>query len=186
MRRLVVLLVALAVVVSGLFFATGSPGTRAQGSAEANKDLVRQMYAAYNAGDWNALDKVAAADVVDHNPAPGQAPGLAGVKQTLMGFRAAFPGNVIIDDLVAEGDKVTDRVHLEGTHAGEFFGVPATGKPVTLEAIEIWRIKDGKIVEGWHVEDLLGVLIQIGALPAPGGPAASSAAATPTAGTPTP
>jgi SnoaL-like polyketide cyclase len=89
--------------------------------------------------------------------------------------------DVVIDDLVAEGDLVTDRVHLDGTQTGDFFGVPATGKPIHIEAIEEWRIADGKIVEGWHVENLLQVLIQVGAIPAPGAEAAPSPAASPSA-----
>jgi predicted ester cyclase len=60
--------------------------------------------------------------------------------------------------------------------SGDFFGVPATGKPVHIEAIEMWKTKDGKIVEGWHVENLLQALIQIGAIPAPHGAAESPVA----------
>jgi predicted ester cyclase len=87
----------------------------------------------------------------------------------------------VIDDLVAEGDLVADRIHLDGTQTGEFFDVPASGKPVYIGAIEEWRIAGGQVVEGWHVENLLQVTIQIGAIPVPGGEAASSPEAPPVA-----
>lgn len=178
MRRAMPLATAVILVLAGLLLA-GPSDARGQGSLEANKDVLRQLYDAYNAGNWAALDTMIAADAVDHDATPGQAPGRAGVIQQLMGFRAAFKGDVVIDDLVAEGDLVADRVHLDGTQTGAFFGVPATGKPVHIEANEIWRITDGKIVEGWHVENLLQVLIQLGAVPSPNGPAATPMAATP-------
>lgn len=164
MRRLVVVLSLLGAM------AAGAPTTAfAQDSAEANEDLVRQLYDAYNGDDLDALDTIVAPDIVDHNAAPGQAPGLEGVKQALAGFRAAFSGDVMIDDLIASGDEVADRIHVDGTHTGAFFGIPATGKPVHIEAIEIWRIQDGQIVEGWHIENILQLLIQVGAVPSPGG-----------------
>ena len=68
-----------------------------------------------------------------------------------------------------------------GPHVGDFFGVPATGKSVHYEAIEMWKTKDGKIVEGWHVENLLQVLIQIGAIPAPSSASKAYPTASPTA-----
>ena len=164
MRRFVVALSLLGML------AMGAPATAfAQDSTEASKDLVRQLYAAYNADDLAALDAILAPDIVDHNASPGQAPGLEGVKQSLAAFRSAFTGHVVIDDLIASGDEVADRIHVDGTHTGAFFGIPATGKPVHIEAIEIWGIQDGKIVEGWHIENILQLLIQIGAVPSPGG-----------------
>jgi predicted ester cyclase len=168
----------------GLGLALAGRGQAAAGqesSAESNEGLVKQLYAAYNAGQWAALAAVVAADAVDHDAVPGQAPGLAGIKQQLQGFKAAFSGEVVIDELVSEGEWVTDRIHLDGTHTGPFFGIAATGKPVHIEAIEMWRTKEGKLVEGWHVENLLQVLVQIGAIPAPGGTPAAGAAASPPA-----
>lgn len=150
-------------------------------TSESNEELVRRMYAAYNAADWTALDAVFAADVVDHDATPGQVPGLAGITQQLMAFKAAFAGEVVIDELVSEGVWVTDRIHLDGTHVGAFFGIPATGRPVQIEGIEMWQIRDGTIAAGWHVENLLQVLIQIGAIAAPGGAPLASPAASPTA-----
>jgi steroid delta-isomerase-like uncharacterized protein len=141
--------------------------------------VIRQLYAAYNAGDWAALDPIIASDVVDHNPAPGQTPGRAGVSRALQAFRSAITGPVVIEQLIASGDQVAGRITQDGRQTGAFFGVPATGKPVHIEAIEIWRIQHGQIVEGWHIENILQLLIQIGAVPSPSGRAATPVAATP-------
>jgi steroid delta-isomerase-like uncharacterized protein len=165
----------------GLALAARAVPAAADEAGERNEGIIRTLYAAYNAGAWDALAEVIATDAVDHDAAPGQAPGREGVTQALMGFKAAFTGDVVIDELVSEGEWVTDRIHLDGTHAGAFFGVPATGKPDHIEAIEMWKTKDGQIVEGWHVENLLQVLIQIGAIPAPGVAPAARPEASPTA-----
>jgi predicted ester cyclase len=155
------------------------PSAAQETSSETNEGIVRKLYAAYNAGAWEALAEVIAVDAVDHDAVPGQAPGLAGITQQLMVFKAAFSGEVMVDELVSETVWVTDRVHLDGTHTGDFFGIPATGKSVHIEAIEMWKTKDGKIVEGWHVENLLQALIQLGAIPAPDGAPAASPEVTP-------
>lgn len=157
-------------------------GAVRQGDAAAAKDVIRQVYAAYNAGDWDALDGLIAADVVDHNAVPGQAPGLEGVKRALMAFRAGFTGDITVDDLIVEGDRVVDRIHFDALHTGEFAGRAPTNKHVSVEAIELWRIEGGKIVEGWHIENLFGLLTQIGVLPNVGG-GSSATMATPAAAT---
>jgi len=72
-----------------------------------------------------------------------------------------------VQDLIAEADKVVDRWTQTMPHSGEFKGIPATGKQVTVTGINIVRIADGKIVELWHREDALGLLQQLGAIPVP-------------------
>jgi hypothetical protein len=81
---------------------------------------------------------------------PGQPAGLLGLKQAVGEFRAAFPdGEMVVDDLVAEGDRVVARVTMSGTHRGEYAGMPGTGRAVRAEGIEIFRVAHGKIAEGW-------------------------------------
>jgi predicted ester cyclase len=81
---------------------------------------------------------------------PGQAPGLPGLKQAVGLFRAGFPdGKMVINELVAEGDKVVARVTLNGTHTGEYFGRKGTGQNVTADGIEIFRVSGDKVCEGW-------------------------------------
>lgn len=119
-------------------------------NTEAHKALVRRIYDAFNTGGVDLLDEVVAADFCDRDPLPGQAPGLAGLKQAVGLFRAAFPdGEMVVEELVAEGNKVVARVRLEGTQNGEFGGTPPSGKAVSAEGIEVFRISGGKVVEGW-------------------------------------
>ena len=82
--------------------------------------------------------------------------------------RVAFPDfHHTVEDLVAEGDKVVPRLTLRGTHQGDFQGLPPTGKQVTFSGINVMRLEDGKIVEHWSIGDTLGMLQQLGAIPAP-------------------
>ena len=85
-------------------------------------------------------------------------------------MRSGFPDfQVTIEDLfAAEGEKVVLRFTFRGTHQGEFLGVAPTGKRVTMAGIDIFRIADGKIVELWGQEDVLGMMQQLGAIPEPG------------------
>ena len=83
-------------------------------------------------------------------------------------FLAAFPDlHVTIEDVVAEGDRVVVRTTYTGTHQADLQGIPATGKTVSESAITIFRLANGKIAEGWLVADNLGLMQQLGVIPAP-------------------
>lgn len=83
-------------------------------------------------------------------------------------FYAAFPDfHLTVEDMVAEGNRVAVRWSFRGTHQGELMGLPATGRQVTASGITIQRFADGTIVEGWTNFDVLGMMQQIGAIPAP-------------------
>lgn len=142
-------------------------------STEENKAIARRLYETFNravsTGDMSLLDQVLPADAVDHNPSPGQAPGLEGVKQVFGQFRAAFPDfTLTVEDMIAEGDKVVSRLTVRATHKGDFQGIPATGKMVTQTGIDILRVAGGKVVERWGEFDNLGLLQQLGVIPPPG------------------
>ena len=142
-------------------------------SAEETKALVRRGYEAINellrTGDATALERLAAAEFVDHNPSPGQGPGLRGVVQSFAELRSAFPdAQLSVEDMIAEGDKVATRVTFRGTHRGAFMGLAPAGKRVTQTGIDIVRVAGGKAVERWGSFDDLGLLQQLGATPAPG------------------
>jgi steroid delta-isomerase-like uncharacterized protein len=114
------------------------------------KSIVRRYYDAFSTGGGDLLDEVVADDFLDHDPMPGQPPGLVGLKLAVNSFRTAFPdGEMVVDELVAEGDRVVARVTMSGTHRGEYAGMPGTGRAVRAEGIEIFRLADGKLVEGW-------------------------------------
>jgi predicted ester cyclase len=84
-------------------------------------------------------------------------------------FRGAFPDlHLHIEDEIAEGDLLTTRWAGHGTHQGELMGIPATGKEVTVGGINISRIADGKIMERWEEFDMMGMMVQLGVVPAPG------------------
>ena len=86
------------------------------------------------------------------------------------GFMAAFPdGQGTTEELVAEGDRVVERCITRGTNKGPFMGAPATGKQIAIESISIYRLANGKIVEHWGQHDGIGLMMQLGMMPAPGG-----------------
>ncbi len=144
-------------------------------SAEENKALIRRFFQAIDdgckTGNADILDEFLAPDFVEHNPFPGLPPTREGWKQAFEGFVAGAPGYHVIEDLIAEDDKVVGRITAYGTHTGDLFGIPATGKPIRVSGIAIWRIRDGKIVEHWHETDQMDLMHQLGVLPPPEHPA---------------
>lgn len=104
---------------------------------------------------------------MNHSPLGGQTSDREGLRQTVAALRDAFPDlHPTIEDMVAEGDRVVLRDIVSGTHQGAFAGIPPTGKRVMVTRIGIFRVADGKIVEYWSVVDMLGMMQQIGAIPA--------------------
>ena len=133
--------------------------------AETAREVARR-----GAGD----DELIAEDIVYHGPAMlGEVRGREGFKQLLGVFRAAFPGfETEVKQLVAEGDVVAAWHTHRGRHTGEFAGVPPTGKAVEVDGLELLRVRDGRIAAFWHMDDFLGLMQQLGAVPAPGQPGA--------------
>jgi steroid delta-isomerase-like uncharacterized protein len=117
-----------------------------------------------NRKNLTIIDSDMAADFVDHEAAPGLAPGRAGVHQFVSGLHQLCPDmHVTIEDMIAEGDRVVVRNTWRGTHTGPLFGIPPTGKSFVLKGIVIWRIRDGRICERWATLDQLGLRQQLGA-----------------------
>ncbi len=114
----------------------------------------------------DVLDEIFAPEFVDHTVVPGQAPGVEGLKQFFAMMGAGFPDfRAVVEDVIAEGDKVAIRFTFNGTHQGEFMDIPPTGRRVTMSGIDILRVVDGKVVELWGQEDVLGMMRQLGAVP---------------------
>ncbi|OFW01866.1 MAG: hypothetical protein A3I61_02430 [Acidobacteria bacterium RIFCSPLOWO2_02_FULL_68_18] len=132
--------------------------------SEANKARLRRFYdEVFNKGNLAVMDEMAVANFVDHNPSPGQLPGLEGVKQMFAAMRTALPDmRVTVEDMVAEGDKVAAHVTLRATHGGEFMGIAPTGRGITARIADIVRFADGKAVERWGVEDMSDLLQALG------------------------
>ena len=143
-------------------------------STEQNKALVRRlMEEVFNRGNTSLVDELFAPDFVEHEELPpGIPPGREAVKQLPTIFRRAFPDfKITIDEVIAESDKVVVRSTWStwsGTHKGEFMGIPPTGKSVSFGVIDIIRIAGGKFVEHWGQMDNMGMMQQLGVIPAPG------------------
>ncbi len=130
-----------------------------------NKAMVRRtMEAIWNQGNFAVADERFASDYVGH--APDKIEGPEGVKQFVSAIRNAAP-QIQIEDQIAEGDTVVTRWTAGGKHTGEFQGIPPTGNQVSITGITVFRIANGKIVEGWTNADRLGLMQQLGAVSAP-------------------
>ena len=133
-------------------------------STDANKALVRRAIG-YNHGATEDATEIFAPDFVAYMP--GQPPmDRAAFEHFVAGFGVGFPGYTYeIHDQIAQGDIVFNRITWRGVHGGEFAGVPATGRPIELSGINMFNVKDGRIVEQRAELDFFGLLQQIGALP---------------------
>ena len=131
-------------------------------------DVVRRnVDAVQNGGDFAVFDEIFADDFVDHTPQQGVPADKDGVRMLYIGLRAAFADfHAEIHWQTVEGDKVTTFKTYHGTHAGDFLGVPATGRKVHFDTIDVFRVRDGRLVDHWGIADLLGLLIQLGRLSA--------------------
>jgi steroid delta-isomerase-like uncharacterized protein len=138
-------------------------------SAEENKAIVRRFWGVWEEGNIDLVDELLAPDYINHTPAtPDQPTGPEGVKGVVTMFRSAMPDlRVVIEDMIAEGDKVAVRYTLEGTHDGELFGVPPTGHRLSIKSIAVERVSDGKIRDHWRITDSLDMMQQLGVIPAP-------------------
>jgi steroid delta-isomerase-like uncharacterized protein len=149
---------------------TTSPWERRDPVSEENKEKVRRVLEeAFGQGKVEVIDEVLHSDFVcyDPNSEAGEVRGAETIKGEIGYFRQAFPDFFWrVEDQVAEGDKVVSRYTMGGTHQGEFFGVPATGKRVEITGIQIDRFDEsGELVEEWPEYDLLGAMRQMGAIP---------------------
>jgi steroid delta-isomerase-like uncharacterized protein len=139
--------------------------------AEDNKEMMRRVLEeGFGEGKVEVLDEVLHSDFVcyDPNSESGEIRGAETIKGEIEYFHNAVPDlSWRVVDQIAEGDKVVTRWEASGTHQGEFFGVPGTGKRIEMSGIQIDRFDEesGKLVEEWPEYDLLGAMKQIGAIP---------------------
>lgn len=136
-------------------------------SAEENKAIIRRFFeVGPSKGNLAAANELLSPKFSLHTPLPS-APGVQGIDDIITTCRMAFEHlNVIVEDMIAEGDKVAARFTAHGIHKGSFMNLPPTGRPITMTGIEIFRIEDGKIVELWAEANLLGLMVQLGIIPA--------------------
>jgi predicted ester cyclase len=139
-------------------------------SIEENKAVANRLIEeVVNKGNLDAIDDLVDANYLWHGAPPGLVPGIEGLKKFFPTLHAGLPDwHDIIEDMIAEGDKVVVRITARGTHKGEFMGIAPTGKQVTITGILIYRIVAGKIVEEWFEHDMLGLMQQLGVIPSIG------------------
>jgi predicted ester cyclase len=137
-------------------------------TADIQRTVERIPLEVLNNGDFGLLDELVATDFVEHSPQPGVPPTREGFKQTVIALKTAFPDlRYTIDGAIACGDQVVHRVSATGTMTGDFMGMPATSKRATWTEIHIGRVVDGRLTEHWGLVDQLGMLVQLGIVPAP-------------------
>jgi len=128
-------------------------------SLEKNKAIVRKAIEAINKQDLSLLDDLVAPNYFDHIAKQGQEL----IKQLIVMLYKGFPDyHATIEDIIAEGDKVWARVTYSGTHTGDYLGFAPTGKTISYNSVTIKRLVNGKMVEGWTVNDMLDFFKQLG------------------------
>ena len=138
--------------------------------AEENKALVRRYVEEFvDRSNFDLSEEMFAPNFVRYDAGSDQVSAIEDLKHFFAMLHSGFPGfQSTIEDLLSEEDKVALRFTFHGTHQGEFMGIPPTGKEVTMPGIDLLRIADGKIVEMWNQEDVLGMMQQLGVIPASG------------------
>jgi steroid delta-isomerase-like uncharacterized protein len=134
-------------------------------NARGSKRIIEEVF---GGGDYDLAHKLVAADAIGHDPArPEPVRGPDGLIESARGYRDAFPDlRLTANQSIAEGDYVATRWTAVGTHKGDLFGIAPTGKQSTVTGISIDRWADGKIVESWTNWDTMGLLQQLGVMPA--------------------
>src|ERR1700748_89960 len=126
-------------------------------TAENKKVIAAFVEDVITQGRLNRADDLVALDFVELDPLPGQQQGREGLKDVIGGMRAAFPDlHWVVDEMVAEGDKVVSRFTWTGTHRATFMGIPSTDKKVTVKGVVIDRLGDGEMVGCRVQEDTAG------------------------------
>jgi steroid delta-isomerase-like uncharacterized protein len=130
-------------------------------------DRQRRFIEVFQVGrDYAVGDALIADNMVNHTPTPGLPPDKAGTIAFHQGLHGGIPDlTVEIEDMLVDGDKVVTRKTFRGTHGGDFLGIPATGKPVSVGVIDIVRYENGQIVEHWNQVDMFGLMQQLGVIP---------------------
>jgi steroid delta-isomerase-like uncharacterized protein len=133
---------------------------------EENKAIIGRFAELWNTGNLAIADEIFDADLVNHDPNNPGVNNSESYKGYVPVIRTGFPDfHVAADDLIAEGEKVAFRWTINATHQGELMGIPATGTQVVWTGVTMARFTDGKIVEMWWSEDMLGMLQQLGVIP---------------------
>ena len=164
-------LALIGILLPALFLAAcgDSALSDAEATNNANKEVVSRFIEEFkNKANHGIVDELMSPDFVHHLTDPRLPAGRDGIKALGQVIVGGFPDvHASVKELLADGDKVIERTQTSATHTGEFNGIPATGRQVGWTEIHIYRLENGKIVELWSEIDLLGLLVQLGAIPGP-------------------
>jgi steroid delta-isomerase-like uncharacterized protein len=160
--------------VGPFIFCTMSHGAFPAGPArchiarvESDVAVIRRWVEAWNAHDVDAAVELLAPDFARHDANLPEVAGTSAQRAFLTGLFRAFPDmHIDIAQSIAQADTVAIRIVVRATHRDEFLGIPATGKEIGIQSVDIFRLTDGKIAEQWVVMDALGLMQQLGAVPA--------------------
>jgi steroid delta-isomerase-like uncharacterized protein len=134
--------------------------------SEQNKAVFEKLMSALNAKDMATMESLIADDFVDNDAMPGMAPGRQGMIDMMGMFVGAFPDlNVVVEHWVAEGDLVVGVMTTKGTQAGEFMGMPASGKKFSVREMHMVRVANGKMAEHWGLSNEMSMMQQLGLMP---------------------
>jgi steroid delta-isomerase-like uncharacterized protein len=138
-------------------------------SVDDLKSLMRRFVEEFQSqGEEAVADELLADTFRNHTAPPGMSPDKQGVKAYFAAFRRAVPDlRAQVHDMLVDGDKVVTRKTFHGTHTGEFMGLPATGNAISVDVIDIVRVRDGRFVEHWNVLDTLALMQQLGGVAPP-------------------
>ena len=137
--------------------------------AQQNKRTIERLYEeVVNQGRLEVLDEICQPDLVEHNPFPDQLQGVEGLKQRASMVRAAFDPTFTLEHVIADGDKVAVMWTNRGTNTTAWMGMQPTGKSFAVQGVDIHLFREGRLAEHWDVVDVYGMLVQTGAIPAPG------------------
>ena len=140
-----------------------APEPKVDLQAEENKAIVREFFAAIDEGNLDRVKELVADDFALNAPGLPEPWGADMLFQAIKTHYASFPDwRHVIEDIIAEGDKVAVKLTQYGTHKAEYDGILATGNKVIMPAMHLIRIVDGKIKEWWAIEDNLGLMQQLG------------------------
>lgn len=137
-------------------------------STEQNKSIVRRwVEEGWNKRNTALIDQLYAPDFYQHETGPETVNSSEALKQFVAGYLTAFPDlHFTIEDLIAEGDKVVWRFKVTGNNTGPFMGGPSTGKAIAITGTITFRMEDSRMAEAWLNLDVLGLLQQVGVIPA--------------------
>ena len=135
-------------------------------SSRENKRLVRRYYEEIvNTGDISSIENFIAPDYTEVHEGKRYVKGIKGAKDHILGVRQTYPDlHITIDQQIGEGEWVVSCITAKGTHKGTWLGIKPTGKPVVFTGVNVDRVIDGRIVEHGGAANMLGPLMEIGAL----------------------